>query len=122
MITTQRILDTVVSKLKKTFPEAIFDAKLQVDNRQFDPATNTTTLLSNPKVNVEVIFDNLTQNEIQASELLLSDLKLYVIGDKTINIDYYEFIVICSDRYRIFKKLEHQVGDKTALWTIVARK
>lgn len=122
MITTQWLLDTLVSKLKKTFPEAIFDAELQVENRQFNPATNTTTILSHPKVNVEVIFDNLTQDEIQASELLVSDLKLYIVGDKTIDIDYYEFVVICNDRYRIFKKLENQVGDKTALWTIVARK
>lgn len=121
MMTLDEILDLAVNTLKSNFPESIYSGFLVKDNKIFDPSTNSTT--SNvTQQSVEIILDNLTQDEIQASGIVASDLKMYIIANDIQNINFYDFILYKDSKYRIFKVIESVVGSKSAVWTIIGRK
>lgn len=119
---TDSILKLAVNTLKSTFPSAIYQGTISVVESQYNPVTlmnEDVATTSNP---IEIIMDTLTSEEIQASNLLSTDLKLYVIGDKVDNIDFYSFIFFNNEKYKIKKLINQLVGSKTALWTIACRK
>lgn len=115
------ILSTAIKAIKQQLPEAIYSGFLVNKQQEFDPTSNQ--VISNP-VNqpVEIILDTLTQEEIQASGLLATDLKLYIIGDKSYDISFDKRIQYLSKEYRVKRVVESIVGSKIALWTIICRK
>lgn len=116
------ILKLAVRTLKASFPEAIYNGSISVVTTKYNPNTLMNEEVVTQSQNVEIITDTLTSEEIQASNLLASDLKVYVIGDKISNISFYSFIVFNGESYKIKKIIDQRVGSKSALWTIACRK
>lgn len=121
MISTDWILDTAVSVIKQQWPEAIYSGFLVTKDRQFDPSTNNVAE-SVAKESVEIITEKLTVEEIQASGLLSTDLKMYIIGDKSYIVNFDKFIEFEQDSYRVKSIVETLTGSKRALWTIICQK
>lgn len=115
------ILNLASNTLKANFPESIYSGFLVKENRVYNPSTNIAT--DNPEQKpVEIILDNLTQDEIQASGIVSSDLKMYIIGNAINDINFYDFIIYKNSKYRIFRVIESIVGSESAIWTIICRK
>ncbi len=117
----QLILEKAIAAIKQKLPEAIYNGFLVSQITAFDPETNTNTVSSTLNTPVEIIFDTLTQEEIQASTILETDLKMYVVGDKINDINFYQLIKANGKMYKILRKTDQVIGSKTALWTIIAR-
>ena len=112
------VLSTAVSAIKSQFPEALSNGFIVNEQGEFDPFTNRVIkdTIKNP---VEIIPEKLTIEEIQASGLLQSDLKMYVIADKSYDISFNKLIECNSKIYRVKQIVESVVGSKVALWTII---
>lgn len=116
------ILKLTVNSLKAAMPDAITVGQLKRSVKEYDAATLKTVEISSSTLNVEIIMDSITDEEIQASSILKTDLKLYVIGDKINEISYYDSVIVEGKSYKIFKLVDQVVGSKSAVWTIIARK
>lgn len=118
MISIDWVLSTAVSAIKSQFPEALSNGFIVNEQGEFDPFTNRVIkdAVKNP---VEIIPEKLTIEEIQASGLLQSDLKMYVIADKSYDISFNKLIECNSKIYRVKQIVESVVGSKVALWTII---
>ena len=118
MISIDWVLSTAVSAIKSQFPEALSNGFIVNEQGEFDPSTNRVIkyTVKNP---VEIIPEKLTIEEIQASGLLQSDLKMYVIADKSYGISFNKLIECNSKIYRVKQIVESVVGSKVALWTII---
>ena len=116
------ILNVAVRSIKSALPSAIYSGKILNIETVYNTITLNNDEISTSERDVEIISDTLTSEEIQASNLLSTDLKLYVIGDKLSDISFYEYIIFNNEKYKIKKKIDQLVGTKTALWTIACRK
>ncbi|QXO06651.1 hypothetical protein SEA_EFFIE_170 [Acinetobacter phage Effie] len=118
MISIDWVLSTAVSAIKSQFPEALSNGFIINEQGEFDPSTNRV-VKDIVKSTVEIIPEKLTIEEIQASGLLQSDLKMYVIADKSYDISFNKLIECNSKIYRVKQIVESIVGSKVALWTII---
>ena len=118
MISIDWVLLTAVSAIKSQFPEALSNGFIISEQGEFDPSTNRV-VKDTVKTTVEIIPEKLTIEEIQASGLLQSDLKMYVIADKSYIISFNKLIEYNSRVYRVKQIVESIVGSRVALWTIV---
>ena len=118
MISIDWVLSTAVSAIKSQFPEALSNGFIINEQGEFDPSTNRV-VKDTVKTTVEIIPEKLTIEEIQASGLLQSDLKMYVIADKSYIISFNKLIEHNSRVYRVKQIVESIVGSRVALWTIV---
>lgn len=118
MISIDWVLSTAVSSIKSQFPEALSNGFIINEQGEFDPFTNRV-IKDTVKNAVEIIPEKLTIEEIQASGLLQSDLKMYVIADKSYDISFNKLIECNSKIYRVKQIVESIVGSKVALWTII---
>lgn len=116
------ILKLAVRTLKAAFPSAIYNGSISVVTKKFNPNTLVNEEVVTSSQNVEIITDTLTNEEIQASNLLATDLKVYIIGDKINDISFYSFVNFDGEVYKIKKIIDQRVGVKSALWTIACRK
>lgn len=118
MISIDWVLSTAISAIKSQFPEALSNGFIVNEQGEFDTSTNRVIkdTVKNP---VEIIPEKLTIEEIQASGLLQSDLKMYVIADKSYDISFNKLIECNSKIYRVKQIVESVVGSKVALWTII---
>ena len=118
MISIDWVLSTAVSAIKSQFPEALSNGFIINEQSEFDPSTNR--VVKNITDNaVEILTEKLTIEEIQASGLLQSDLKIYVIADKSYDISFNKLIECNSKIYRVKQIVESIVGSRVALWTII---
>lgn len=118
MISIDWVLSTAVSAIKSQFPEALSNGFIVNEQGEFDTSTNRV-VKDTVKNAVEIIPEKLTIEEIQASGLLQSDLKMYVIADKSYDISFNKLIECNSKIYRVKQIVESVVGSKVALWTII---
>ena len=118
MISIDWVLSTAVSAIKSQFPEALSNGFIINEQGEFDPSTNRV-VKDTVKTAVEIIPEKLTIEEIQASGLLQSDLKMYVIADKSYIISFNKLIEYNSRVYRVKQIVESIVGSRVALWTII---
>ncbi len=118
MISIDWVLSTAVSAIKSQFPEALSNGFIINEQGEFDPSTNRV-VKDAVKTTVEIIPEKLTIEEIQASGLLQSDLKMYVIADKSYIISFNKLIEYNSRVYRVKQIVESIVGSRVALWTII---
>lgn len=118
MISIDWVLLTAVSAIKSQFPEALSNGFIINEQGEFDPSTNRV-VKDTVKTTVEIIPEKLTIEEIQASGLLQSDLKMYVIADKSYIISFNKLIEYNSRVYRVKQIVESIVGSRVALWTII---
>ena len=118
MISIDWVLSTAVSAIKSQFPEALSNGFIINEQGEFDPSTNRV-VKDTVKTMVEIIPEKLTIEEIQASGLLQSDLKMYVIADKSYIISFNKLIEYNSRVYRVKQIVESIVGSRVALWTII---
>lgn len=118
MISIDWLLLTAVSAIKSQFPEALSNGFIISERGEFNPSTNRV-VKDTVKTTVEIIPEKLTIEEIQASGLLQSDLKMYVIADKSYIISFNKLIEYNSRVYRVKQIVESIVGSRVALWTIV---
>ena len=118
MISIDWVLSTAVSAIKSQFPEALSNGFIINEQGEFDPSTNRV-VKDTVKTTVEIIPEKLTIEEIQASGLLQSDLKMYVIADKSYIISFNKLIEYNSRVYRVKQIVESIVGSRVALWTII---
>ena len=118
MISIDWILLTAVSAIKSQFPEALSNGFIISEQGEFNPSTNRV-VKDTVKTTVEIIPEKLTIEEIQASGLLQSDLKMYVIADKSYIISFNKLIEYNSRVYRVKQIVESIVGSRVALWTII---
>ena len=116
------ILNTAISRLKASFPEAVYKGSLIKKTRAFDASTNTTTEVIAQEMPAEFIFDGFKLDEISSSSILATDVKIHVIANEVKSIDFYDAVVIGDDTYQIIQKTDTVVGAKAALFTIVARR
>ena len=121
MISIDWVLATAVSTIKSQFPEALSNGFIINEQGEFDPSSNRV-VKNIIKSSVEIIPEKLTTEEIQASGLLQSDLKMYVIADKSYDISFNKLIECNSKIYRVKQIVESIVGSKVALWTIICSK
>lgn len=121
MISIDWVLSTAVSAIKSQFPEALSNGFIVNEQSEFDPSSNRV-IKDIVKNSVEIIPEKLTIEEIQASGLLQSDLKMYVIADKSYDISFNKLIECNSKIYRVKQIVESIVGSKVALWTIICSK
>ncbi len=121
MISIDWVLLTAVSAIKSQFPEALSNGFIISEQGEFDPSTNRV-VKNTVKTTVEIIPEKLTIEEIQASGLLQSDLKMYVIADKSYIISFNKLIEYNSRVYRVKQIVESIVGSRVALWTIICSK
>ncbi len=123
MISIDWILNKAISTLKTQFPDAISAGFIVNQGREFDASSNSVTK-NIVKSDVEIIPEKITIEEIQASGLLASDLKLHIIGDKAYDrmLTYDKSIEYNGVVYRIKQIVETVVGSKKALWTIICQK
>lgn len=113
-IARKSILATIPGVLQKCFI-------LKTIN-QFDTTTQKASDFVISKIDCECIQENITDDEIQASKILSTDLKLHVLNHLKIDIDYYNKIEIDSVRYTIIKTLKYNFGKNNPIITIYARK
>ena len=118
MISIDWVLLTAISAIKSQFPEALSNGFIINEQGEFDPSTNRV-VKDTVKTTVEIIPEKLTIEEIQASGLLQSDLKMYVIADKSYIISFNKLIEYNSRVYRVKQIVESIVGSRVALWTII---
>ena len=118
MISIDWVLLTAVSAIKSQFPEALSNGFIISEQGEFNPSTNRA-VKDTVKTTVEIIPEKLTIEEIQASGLLQSDLKMYVIADKSYIISFNKLIEYNSRVYRVKQIVESIVGSRVALWTII---
>ena len=118
MISIDWVLSTAVSAIKSQFPEALSNGFIINEQGEFDPSTNRV-VKDTVKTTVEIIPEKLTIEEIQASGLLQSDLKMYVIADKSYIISFNKLIEYNSRVYRVKQIVESIVGSRVALWIII---
>ena len=118
MISIDWVLSTAISAIKSQFPEALSNGFIINEQGEFNPSTNRV-VKNTVKNTVEIIPEKLTIEEIQASGLLQSDLKMYVIADKSYIISFNKLIECNSKIYRVKQIVESIVGSKVALWTII---
>ena len=118
MISIDWVLSTAVSSVKSQFPEALSNGFIINEQGEFDPSKNRV-VKAIVKNTVEIIPEKLTIEEIQASGLLQSDLKMYIIADKSYDISFNKLIECNSKIYRVKQIVESIVGSKVALWTII---
>ena len=118
MISIDWVLSTAISAIKSQFPEALSNGFIINEQGEFDPSTNRV-VKDTVKTTVEIIPEKLTIEEIQASGLLQSDLKMYVIADKSYIISFNKLIEYNSRVYRVKQIVESIVGSRVALWTII---
>lgn len=121
MITIDSILNIAIAAIKTNFPDGLYSGFLVSKHVEFNPLTNKSDQ-NIYKTDVEVIMDSLTQTELQASGILVSDVKLYVIGKSVNDISFYDSVEYKGTVYKVFKIVESIVGSKTAIWTIIGRK
>ena len=118
MISIDWLLLTAVSAIKSQFPEALSNGFIINEQGKFNPSTNRV-IKDIVKNAVEIIPEKLTIEEIQASGLLQSDLKMYIIADKSYDISFNNLIECNSKIYRVKQIVESIVGSRVALWTII---
>lgn len=121
MISIDWVLNLAITTIKQQLPESIYSGFLVNKGRVFNAEQNETVdnITNSP---VEIILDKLTHEEIQASGLLSTDLKFYIIGDKLYDVSFYQHVLYNGREYKIKQLVESLVGSKTALWTIVCQK
>lgn len=117
------ILNLVISKLRQKFPDALYKGSLVKKTRAFNPSTNNVESTGpDVPVEIEVIFDTFTDDEISSSGIRATDVKLYVIGGPIENIDFYDAVTIFDKSYSIAKVITSYVGSTAAVFTIAARR
>lgn len=120
-MTLDQILNLAIVNIRKQFPEALYSGKLVRNHKTFSPSTNTTLEILE-EADVEIILDSLTVEEIQASGLLSTDLKFYVIGNSANSIGFYNYLMYNNEQYRLTKVIHSLVGSRSALWTVICQK
>ena len=121
MISTDAIIDLVISNLKKSFPDALKDGFLISNDLSFNPSSNTVND-NKTQIPVYIVSETLTSQEIQASTLLNNDLKIHVLSNEVLDISFYDSVLFNNIEYKIFMKTDYLIGYKRCLWTLICRK
>lgn len=120
-MTVDQILRIAIKSLKAAMPEAIYQGSLVKQTRAFDTSNSSARLIDSVVTPTEIIFDTFTAEEKLGSDILSTDVKLYIIANDVKAIDFYDIVRLSNKDYKIKQKIEAVIGSKTALFTIKAQ-
>lgn len=118
--------DYIVAIARKSIlsviPDVLQPCSILKTENQFNAATQKSQDVVLDLVQCECIPENITDDEIQASKILSTDLKFHILNHLKIDIDYYNKIQINSVTYTIIKTLKYNFGQDIPIITLYVRK
>lgn len=121
-MTLDEILTLTVRNIKQSMPEAIYQGSLVKLVRSFDPRRSEYVSAVEQTTPAEIIFDNIEEDIRSGSTITATTVKLIIIADNIKDIDFYDYIQIGDSRYQMTKKIDINVGEHKALYTIFCEK
>jgi hypothetical protein len=121
-MTLDEILTLTVRNIKQSMPEAIYQGSLVKLVRSFDPRRSEYVSTVEQTTPAEIIFDNIEEDIRSGSTITATTVKLIIIADNIKDIDFYDYIQIGDSRYQMTKKIDINVGEHKALYTIFCEK
>lgn len=116
------ILNLTIKAIEANMPEALFDGLLVNLARVFDPRKSEYTSTTEQTTPAKFIFDSIEEDIRSGSTFKATTVKLIIIANNIKTIDFYDYIQIGLDKYQIRQKINTNVGETTALFTIYAEK
>ena len=125
MLSIANELDKAIGILRTVAPKTMYIGSLIKVSRAANPLDNSVVETTDT-ADVEIIPDVIKSDEVDGSRILFTDFKFHIIASPTLNVGFYDEVIIKNSSYpdrrlKIRQKTDIVEGMKNLMFTVVAR-
>ena len=125
MLSIANELDKAIGILRTVAPKTMYIGSLIKVSRAANPLDNSVVETTDT-ADVEIIPDVIKSDEVDGSRILFTDFKFHIIASPTLNVGFYDEVIIKNSAYpdrrlKIRQKTDIVEGMKNLMFTVVAR-